>query len=725
MSQNVAKLKELLFDSEARALLDLQRRIEAVAKVGTDQRDALARDISGLADREAELRQEIKASLDSVFERAGTEDRFTRSVAEVLDRALKDAEVRRHDQLSAAVAPLVVRTIKTEIRNSQDDLVEALYPITGRMVQAYVTSALKDLTNKINRRLEQNPAMLRLKSLMTGRSMAELALADSQRLEVEEIYLIRRGSGELVARWPQAAGGNNRDQVMSGILTAINDFSAEAFSGDGSALRRIDLGSAQVYLRASQKLLVAAKCTGSAAPVVEQRLDDELITTLEQNREAWERVLDGGGGRQDLEPAVAGLAQRLGSGIAKTYEEIDAGSSAAGFNPLKWLLWLVALAVLGWLAYGAYRDHVTESVRAQAAQVIAASADMRGYPVQLAVAPFGTSLRLAGLAPSEAARLELITRVRAQLPGTEVADDLSVVASGPDTRPDIRGIRADLAGLKSEIAAGLEAEAVRRSLQRTRGRLGVAAGEVARLEGALDSPGDKVEAAAVRAILDTALTDLGAREAGTTRPGAPEAMRALLAEANRQIAEASRRLAALTPGRAPPRPDVQKEAQAAGPDQGGLAAAAEALAIKAERLATLATAALQAASVRPNPVPPRDELERFVRAHAIFFGNATDFREPTIAGDILDQVASLQRRANASLRIVGYTDETGGVQRNSPLSLARAEAVKAALVARGVPAASMITIGRDNAVEISRATGDGSPNRRVEFEIGFVGELAR
>ncbi len=131
MSQGVTKLKELLFDSEAKALTDLQRRIESVAKHGSEQRAALSRDLTHHADVEAAFRNEVKGQLEEVFSRAGTEDRFKSSVAEVLDRALAEAEVKRHSELSDAVAPLVVSTIKREIHESQDELVDALYPITG------------------------------------------------------------------------------------------------------------------------------------------------------------------------------------------------------------------------------------------------------------------------------------------------------------------------------------------------------------------------------------------------------------------------------------------------------------------------------------------------------------------------------------------------------------------------------------------------------------------
>lgn len=197
MSQ-VTRLKELLFDNETQALEALSRRIDTVA--GAEQ---LAREV-------------IRRELDTVLDRVGTTERFTRSVTEVIDEALEQAEVAKHTKLSATIAPLVVTTIKTELRNSQDEMVEALYPITGRLVKAYVASAIKDLNAELNRKIEQNAFMLRLQSLTTGRSVAELALAGGRNFKVEELFLIRRGSGELIAHWPETAGGG-REQMMSGI----------------------------------------------------------------------------------------------------------------------------------------------------------------------------------------------------------------------------------------------------------------------------------------------------------------------------------------------------------------------------------------------------------------------------------------------------------------------------------------------------------------------------
>ena len=85
---------------------------------------------------------------------------------------------------------------------------------------------------------------------------------------------------------------------------------------------------------------------------------------------------------------------------------------------------------------------------------------------------------------------------------------------------------------------------------------------------------------------------------------------------------------------------------------------------------------------------------------------------------VLDEVAaSLESQPDWRLTIEGHTDSTGSAEHNRVLSQQRADAVKAFLVAAGIDAARLQTVGfgasqpvADNATELGR-----SQNRRVEL----------
>ena len=124
----------------------------------------------------------------------------------------------------------------------------------------------------------------------------------------------------------------------------------------------------------------------------------------------------------------------------------------------------------------------------------------------------------------------------------------------------------------------------------------------------------------------------------------------------------------------------------------------------------------------PTGVTPRQELENWVRRYAIFFSVEATFRDPAESARLLDALVVLVKRTDATVRVVGYTDDLGTNQRNSGISYDRAIKVRQELVDRGIPAQRLLPVGRPSGPNLSQATGLNSPNRRVEFEIGFERE---
>ncbi len=685
---------------------------------------------------ESEELARLRASLAHVFDRVGTDERFVASLTRTLDAALKEAEVQRHSEVAGALAPLVVKTVRTEIRNGTDDLVEALYPAMGRMITAYVNAEMKRVVESINRRLEENPLMLRLSALTSGSSTAEMAFADSQRLRVEDVLLIRRATGELVGRWPELPGKSDLDHVLGGVLTAINEFTAEAFKS-GSSLRQIDLGDQRVYLRVSPNYLLALRCTGTPTAAAEQVFDQELLALSDRHRDVLEAeatvgLLSHGNMLQDV-------AERLETRL----DEMQPSRVAVrrGMRPLTLLATIIAVPLLAWLGWASYVRLSDWIVVERAQAVIAARSDMAGYPTSLKPDAYARTLIVSGLTPSLQVERDVLEQIADRLPGTVIIDELNALPAGADPGPAIAELRQNQSTFAQEVRAAND--------RQLRGR---AAAQVQRAIAALEleaAASERGSEARVRlmALADTA-RDIVQRMTGATPDMAKLAQDAASLEADLEAAAR----ATLDLGASPPDIASSSEPQRDGAsalldvterialaanalvERGALQRklAREAAAAKAEtdRLRDTTTALrTEAGALRDEiaglkrAVSPRARLEGFVRSHAIFFAEGTTFRDAAGALRVLDQLADLMKADNSVLRVVGYTDEAGAAPANAALAQARADTVAAALVQRGVPPARIVALRRTSPdLNVSPVVGPRSANRRAQFEVGFIGE---
>lgn len=130
-------------------------------------------------------------------------------------------------------------------------------------------------------------------------------------------------------------------------------------------------------------------------------------------------------------------------------------------------------------------------------------------------------------------------------------------------------------------------------------------------------------------------------------------------------------------------------------------------------------AALAALAALPADAPAAALLAALNLAVVNFATGSSDV--PPGAQPLLDAAARALAAQSADARIVinGHTDNRGLPEANLALSVQRAEAVRAALVARGVPAERLAAAGHgDRQPVASNATDEGRfRNRRIEFEL--------
>ena len=86
---------------------------------------------------------------------------------------------------------------------------------------------------------------------------------------------------------------------------------------------------------------------------------------------------------------------------------------------------------------------------------------------------------------------------------------------------------------------------------------------------------------------------------------------------------------------------------------------------------------------------------------------------------LLDQLGQAIEACNVDITVEGHTDSTGSASLNDGLSMARANAVRDAMIVRGIPAARIFAEGYGSSRPVSsNDTQDGrNQNRRIEFKV--------
>ena len=620
---------------------------------------------------------EAEGRLDGLEGWVGDAGRLEAATAEILVAAFQRAEVARHRELAAAVAPVVVAAIRSEIHNSRDMMVEALYPITGRLVAAAVSNAFKDLIATINQRLDAALSAenwrLRVKSVVTGRPLAELALAEALGVSFVRLLLLERGSGRLLAHWGADGPADENPDLVSGMIAAITEFATTVLNDRGGELRTLDLGASQIYLRASQRVILAGELVGAASRDDMRRMEGAFLDLVE---------------RHDRGATVD--ADEL-SAFARTVFPPQSAPRRGSSAPAMILGALLLIGLGYWLYTPLLHAWKDRAIDAAFRQARAADPELADYPLRWRVDWSAIQLDIRGLAGSAPSVPRLAQAMAPAAAPLAIATNVRVVASAEDAA-SARDALAEAQRRIEALNARLEEAARTRQTE-----IAAADAGIATLAAKLDDG-----SAAAKARLDGLAAQLD-QQAGQSRT-ANAALDAGVAASAARIEALRADLAALS-GRID---DVA--ARAANP---------------AEIQTRLDGLQQGVADLRSALSAPEREIATAARTSALFFGEHDEFADPAAAAHVLDGLADAIRSAGLGVRVVGYADESGSPAANVDVSRQRAEKVARGLQDRGVPAARLVVVGRGAQSPIVDSMAPNHVrNRRVVFEPLFPAEAA-
>lgn len=113
----------------------------------------------------------------------------------------------------------------------------------------------------------------------------------------------------------------------------------------------------------------------------------------------------------------------------------------------------------------------------------------------------------------------------------------------------------------------------------------------------------------------------------------------------------------------------------------------------------------------------QDRVEAILHARSIRFADASAAIDPA-SNAVLDEVASALRPCVGSIiAITGHTDASGSPATHRALSSQRAEAVRTALIRRGIPADGLRARGAGSSKPLEGLDPYDAANRRIEFSV--------
>jgi OOP family OmpA-OmpF porin len=270
---------------------------------------------------------------------------FADAVGAVLPAAFALAATEG-DRLGQSIAPTVERATQASIQKNPGKMVDILYPVMGPAIRKAIAETLEGTLQSLNQALKHSLSWRglkwRIEAWRSGSTFADVVMRHTAVFSVEHLFLVHRKTGLLLAHVARDDATTRDPQLVSAMLSAIQDFVRDSFDESGSggtSGRSIDslrLGDLLLWCEEGPSAFLAAVIHGNPPAVLRTRLGDTLGSIHDQWRSALDEFQ---GDTAPFEEAAKLMRPCLISQVAETHKKK---------SPLLWLIPLALLIALGY-----------------------------------------------------------------------------------------------------------------------------------------------------------------------------------------------------------------------------------------------------------------------------------------------------------------------------------------------------------------------------------------
>lgn len=214
--------------------------------------------------------------------------------AEDISRVLPEAfliRMGRDEKLTRALTPIIEDSFQVSVRRNPKILVDVIAPIMGPAIRRAIFQAISGMIQSFNHILEHSLSRRglkwRLEAFRTGKPFAEVVLLHTLVYQVEQVFLIHRETGLLLQHVVTSSVKAMDADMVSGMLTAIQDFVQDSFGGDREdSLQAMQVGERTVWVEQGPHAVLAGVIQGNAPSQLRTVFEEALESIHLEQREA-------------------------------------------------------------------------------------------------------------------------------------------------------------------------------------------------------------------------------------------------------------------------------------------------------------------------------------------------------------------------------------------------------------------------------------------------------
>ena len=242
------------------------------------------------------LRQLLLAPEQTELERL--KNRLDHYILEPQDvsRVLPDAirlRAKQDSRLLSSMIPITQEALSLSIKQSPQLISDSIAPILGPAIRKAIARAMRGMVQSLNQTLEYSMSWRGLKwrweAFRTGKPFAEVVLLHTLRFRVEQVFLIHKKTGLLLNHVVAEGVSGQGEEVISGMLTAIQDFVRDSFGqSQEEGLESLRIGDLTVWIEQGSGAILAGVIRGAPPMELREVFQDSLETIHAQFSELFQ-----------------------------------------------------------------------------------------------------------------------------------------------------------------------------------------------------------------------------------------------------------------------------------------------------------------------------------------------------------------------------------------------------------------------------------------------------